>query len=147
VPDSRDARRRSAVAAILVVIAGCAGPGPAPFQEDVPGAISSTDWIAEAPPQFGAPGEALTPEVILDRLIETELGFFDLDDTAVTRSLETSDGDRIGYFRVTLPPSDHPLRARDTRVYIELADVGWRVTTLEVRYHCATEQPSTDFCQ
>jgi hypothetical protein len=140
-------RRRFVVTATLVLVGGCAGPGPAPFQDDVPGAISSTDWVAEAAPPVGAPGEALSPELILDRLVETELGFFDLTDAAVTRSLESSGDDRIGYFRVILPPSDHPLRARDARVHIAQADVGWRIVTIEYRYHCASEQPSTDFCQ
>jgi hypothetical protein len=138
--------RRLAPALALVLIVGRAGPDPAPFQEPVSSASSSTDWVAEEPPRFGASGERLTPEAILELLAQQELGT--LPGAEISRQLDTAEGGTVtGYLRATLPPSDHPLRARDTRVRMEVMNEGWQVSAVDRRYHCATEQPSTDFCQ
>jgi hypothetical protein len=142
---SRRATAVGAAAVAVVTAAACSSPGPAPFQAEVPGAVSATDWVPERPMQLGAPGDVLTPELILDELVEIELGV--LPNADVTRSLEARDGDTIGYLRAVVPMTEHPFRARDTRVHLEETDTGWRIVAIEQRYHCATEEPNTDFCQ
>lgn len=143
-PPFTRARPGLAVLTAFLLVA-CTGPGPAPFQEPVPGSVSTTDWVAEEPPMFGAAAER-SPDEIVDDLVQQEIG--SLPGAEVTRQLTTEqDGTMTAYLRATLPPSDHPLRGRDTRARLARLDGTWEVTSLEIRYHCATEEPSTDFCQ
>lgn len=138
---------RSMVAVVLCTVCGaCAAPGPAPFQEPVDGAQSNTEWIPEDPPRLGAAGESLTPEAMVERLAEQERGTFPGADVS-SQVIDHDDGTVSGYLRATMPASDHPFRAVDTRMTIVPSNGGWEITSLERRLHCATEEPSRDFCQ
>lgn len=136
----------AASAVALAGLVGCSGPGPAPFQQPVPGAQSVTDWIAEEPIQPGGFADELTPEQIMESMVLQEQGTLPGSNT-VTQREDADGGAVIGYLRTALPQSDHPLRAQDTRLRMEPDGDGWRIASLERRFHCATPEPSTDFCQ
>lgn len=124
---------------VFLLIAGCVGPGPGPFQEEVIAARSTTDWLEEAPIELAGPGVALSPTDIMERMRAVEEGTFPGSEIT-TQTEDQEDGSVIGSMRTLLPGVGHPLRAIDTRLLLEESGDGWHVVALERRYHCATDQ-------
>ncbi len=140
-------RRGVAAASVaLSALAGCSGPDPAPFQQPVPGAQSVTDWIAEVPPDLaafrvddGPPAEILEMLRANEGVIHVAPNTAQLDDER--------DGQINGYIRSIPAMSEHPFRGVDVRFTLRRVGDGWEVSVFERRWHCATAEPSTDFCQ
>ncbi len=136
---------RTAIVLALALTTACALE-PGPFQAPVPGARSTTEWIAEDPSLGGVPGEALAADRIMAILSAQTEGTF--PGAQLTTQLEDEEGGTIaGYIRAQFTAGDHPMRAVDTRFSLRRAGDGWEVDSLERRFHCATEEPSVDFCQ
>ena len=129
--------------AIIPFLVGCTSVTP--LDAPVNGAVRVTPWVAEDPLEVGLPGQGVpTIDDVLEVVRARETGIFGGGTTDVGFEGDQSDQAVTGYARTTFPASE-TLRATDLRFEVRHESSGWRIVSMERRYHCA-EGSASQFC-